>query len=165
MRSTSRNRIRIRTIAGAAAFALALAGCADEQADTVDAEVEDPTDPADESDPAGESEADTTDTSDEADTAEEPEAGVVATDTVEVRNINFEPADIEVALGTTVTWVNEDVVNHTVTSGPAGDPDGMFDEPLSSGGDDATITFDEAGTFDYYCDLHRNMVGSVTVTG
>ncbi len=152
MRSTS----RIRTIAGAAALALALAGCADERTDTAEAEVEDPTDPADESD---------ADTTGEADTAGEPEADGVATDTVEVRNIAFEPADIEVEVGTTVTWVNEDIVNHTVTSGPAGEPDGMFDEPLSSGGDDATITFDDAGTFDYYCDLHRNMIGSVTVTG
>jgi len=158
MRSTS----RIRIIAGAAALALALAGCADGQADTADAEVEDPADPAD---PADESEADTTDTPDETDTAEEPGTGVVATDTVEVRNIDFGPADIEVEPGTTVTWVNEDIVNHTVTSGPAGDPDGLFDEPLSSGGDDVTITFDDAGTFDYYCDLHRNMIGSVTVTG
>jgi len=155
MRSTS----RIRTIAGAAALALALAGCADERTDTAEAEVEDPTDPTD---PADESDADTTG---EADTAGEPEADGVATDTVEVRNIAFEPADIEVEVGTTVTWVNEDIVNHTVTSGPAGEPDGMFDEPLSSGGDDATITFDDAGTFDYYCDLHRNMIGSVTVTG
>jgi plastocyanin len=36
---------------------------------------------------------------------------------------------------------------------------------LASGGDDATVTFGEAGTFDYHCDLHRTMVGTVTVTG
>jgi plastocyanin len=98
-----------------------------------------------------------------ADTAVDDDA--TSTETVEARNISFEPADIEVAVGTTVTWVNADVVNHTVTSGPAGDPDGMFDESLASGGDDATVTFGEAGTFDYHCDLHRTMVGTVTVTG
>lgn len=145
MRSTS----RLSTIAATVALALALAGCAGGQADTADAEVE----PAAVADEAGEPDADAG-----------PDADA-ATDTVEARNIDFEPADIEVEVGTTVTWTNEDIVNHTVTSGPAGDPDGVFDEPLASGGDDVTVTFDEPGTFAYHCDLHRNMVGSVTVTG
>ncbi len=160
---------RIRTIASAGALALVLAGCADEQADTADAEAEQPDEPADEPD------ADTTDTTDEPDADEpdasdpagDPEVGAdgVATDTVEARNLAFEPADIEVEVGTTVTWANEDSVDHTVTSGPVGDPDGVFDEPLASGADDVAVTFDESGTFDYYCDIHRSMVGSVTVPG
>lgn len=159
MRSTS----RIRTVASAGALALALAGCADQQADTADAEAEQPGETADEPD-VDEPDADGPD---ESDPADEPDADAdgVATDTVEVRDIDFQPADIEVEVGTTVTWANEDSVDHTVTSGPVGDPDGVFDEPLASGGDDVAVSFDEPGTFDYYCDVHRSMVGSVTVSG
>jgi plastocyanin len=100
------------------------------------------------------------------DTDVEARAGeAVATDAVEARNINFEPADIEVEVGTTVTFTNLDIVRHTVTSGAPGEPDGLFDLDLSDQGDEVTFTFDEAGTYPYYCDLHRTMVGTVTVTG
>jgi plastocyanin len=138
---------RFRAVAGAAALTIGLTGCAADEDDGDEAAIEQPTD------------EDTDEDADEAD------GDAAATDTVRVRDIDFDPADIEVTAGTTVTWVNEDVVDHTVTSGPAGDPDGLFDEELASEGEDATVTFGEAGTFVYHCDLHRNMVGSVTVTG
>jgi plastocyanin len=149
----------LRSVAIASALAVALTACGGaEQTGTADADIEAPAD-----DEAADDEPSDADASEDDDAAMDGDA--TSTDTVEARNINFEPADIEVAVGTTVTWVNADIVNHTVTSGPAGDPDGMFDESLDSGGDDATVTFDEAGSFDYYCDLHRSMVGTVTVTG
>jgi plastocyanin len=151
---------RLRSPAIAVVLGLALTACASETTDTVDADVEEPvTDDAEATEDAEANDADT-----ETDDAEAEGDDAVATDEVVARNINFEPADIEVEAGTTVTWVNEDSVDHTVTSGPAGDPDGMFDEPLQSDGDDVTVTFDEAGTFAYYCDLHRTMIGTVTVT-
>lgn len=86
-------------------------------------------------------------------------------ETVQLRNINFVPAELSVAVGTTVTFVNEDLVRHTVTSGEPGDPDGRFDHSLDSQGEEVEITFDEPGTFVYFCDLHRNMTGTVTVDG
>jgi plastocyanin len=160
-----RTPFRLRGPAIAVVLGLALSACASETTDTVEADAEEPvTEDAE----ATDTDSDTDDTDDaEIDDADDADAegdGAVATDEVVARNINFEPADIEVEAGTTVTWVNEDIVNHTVTSGPAGDPDGMFDEPLQSDGDDVTVTFDEAGTFAYYCDLHRTMIGTVTVT-
>jgi plastocyanin len=157
-----RTPFRLRGPAIAVVLGLALSACASETTDTVEADAEEPvTDDAE----ATDADSDTDDAEiDDADDADAEGDGAVATDEVVARNINFEPADIEVEAGTTVTWVNEDIVNHTVTSGPAGDPDGMFDEPLQSDGDDVTVTFDEAGTFAYYCDLHRSMIGTVTVT-
>jgi plastocyanin len=93
-----------------------------------------------------------------------PEDEPATTDAeVEAVNIAFSPESLTVAVGTTVTWTNQDVVRHTVTSGEPGDPDGTFDEPLDAEGDTATVTFDEPGTFVYHCDLHRNMTGEVVV--
>jgi plastocyanin len=98
---------------------------------------------------------------DDGDVGEDDDAATDDAD-VEVRNLAFEPAQVTVAVGTTVTWSNADVVRHTVTSGDPGDPDGAFDEPLAAGGT-ASVTFDEPGTFVYFCDLHRNMTGEVVV--
>jgi plastocyanin len=154
----------LRSVAIASALVVALTACGGtEQTESADADVAEPTDDEAADEPSDADADESSDVGEDDDAAVDGDA--TSTDTVEARNINFEPADIEVAVGTTVTWVNADIVNHTVTSGPAGDPDGMFDESLDSGGDDATVTFDEAGTFDYYCDLHRSMVGTVTVTG
>jgi plastocyanin len=86
-----------------------------------------------------------------------------AAGTVEAVNIAFEPTRISVPVGATVTWTNQDVVRHTVTSGAPGAADGSFDEPLDGEGGTATVTFDEPGSYAYYCDLHPNMTGEVDV--
>jgi plastocyanin len=78
---------------------------------------------------------------------------------VSMEGIAFEPADVTVAVGDTVTWTNNDSVPHDVTadSFSSGEPGGM------SGGDTFEHTFDEAGTFDYVCTVHPGMEGSVVV--
>ncbi len=71
----------------------------------------------------------------------------------------YSPARVEVAIGTTVTWVNRTELAHTVTgssvqyedSGPIGP------------GESWSQTFLEAGTFDYVCAPHPFMMGSVVV--
>jgi nitrite reductase (NO-forming) len=80
----------------------------------------------------------------------------------------FVPAEISVPAGSTVTWTNDDTTIHTVVEGSA--------ETASSGatpGFDSSIiapkatfehTFDTAGDFNYYCNLHPFMTGKVTVT-
>lgn len=88
-----------------------------------------------------------------------------STHDVRIRNVAFSPTRVEVAVGDTVRWQNADVVRHTVTSGPPGSPDGRFDEPLGPDGAQATITFDEPGTYAYHCDLHRTMTAEVVVAG
>ena len=75
------------------------------------------------------------------------------------------PYEISVAVGTTVTWINDDITIHTVTSGsPNGGANGLFDSELIMSGETFEITFNDAGTFDYYCIVHPWMAGIVNVS-
>ena len=101
-----------------------------------------------------------------------PEAAPVPL-TVNADMVNFTHMDLTVEVGTTVLWTNLDRVQHTVTSGNPSDPDpgSLFD----SGSDFADwvvqggmyfFTFNEAGTFPYYCRVHgASMSATITVTG
>jgi manganese oxidase len=96
----------------------------------------------------------------EADETDEAPAGDAD---VVTRDFAFEPQAVTVAAGTTLTWTNEDTVAHTVTSGAPGAADGGFDERLEAEGDEVSVTFSDAGTFSYFCELHPNMTGEVVV--
>ena len=81
----------------------------------------------------------------------------------------FQPNPVQVSVGDTVTWTNDDTQPHTVTSGQNGQPDGKFDSspnfnPLLAPGQTFEHTFTEAGQYPYYCALHPNMVGTVSVS-
>jgi plastocyanin len=83
----------------------------------------------------------------------------------------YAPNPVEVNIGDSVTWINDDLTSHTATSGtPSSGSTGMFggtdDSPEIIGpeGDTQSFTFDEAGEFEYYCTLHPSMVGTVVVT-
>jgi amicyanin len=80
------------------------------------------------------------------------------TNEVAIENFAFSPATIKVKKGTTVTWTNNDSVEHTIT-GDSGGPD----SELIGQGDTYTFTFNETGTFDYHCKPHPSMVGKVIV--
>lgn len=84
---------------------------------------------------------------------------------VEMVGTSFSPGTIEVEVGTTVTWVNNSSVIHTVTSGSNGESDGTFDSGNVAPGEEFSYTFNEVGEFDYFCIPHVNsgMVGTVTV--
>jgi len=74
------------------------------------------------------------------------------------------PNDINIAVGDTVTWSNDDTAAHTVTSGnPADGPDLIFDSSLFMAGTSFSHTFDTEGTFDYFCMVHPWMQGNVIV--
>lgn len=75
----------------------------------------------------------------------------------------FSPSSMTVPVGTTVTWVNKDSYNHTVTSGASRTPDGKFDSGNLGGNGTFSHKFDAAGTYNYYCKLHSNMSASITV--
>jgi plastocyanin len=77
---------------------------------------------------------------------------------VEMRDLAFAPATLEVAVGTTVTWTNNDTVPHTATA-----EDGSFDTGQLDTGQSGEVTFDTPGTFAYVCLFHPNMAGTVTV--
>jgi len=88
-------------------------------------------------------------------------------DPVEATIVNFAfmPSTIEVASGSSVTWINLDSAPHTVTSGSPDAPDGRFDSGLLEEGETFEMTFDEAGTYEYFCDRHPRMRGQITVSG
>jgi len=75
---------------------------------------------------------------------------------VEIHQFKFVPAEIEVAVGSTVTFTNLDLVPHTATG------DG-FDTGTLKKGESKEITFSEAGDFPYLCTLHRHMKGRLRV--
>jgi len=79
---------------------------------------------------------------------------------VSIEDNYFDVADIAVEPGTTVIWTNEGQVPHTVTA-----DDGSFDSEELNPGDTYIVTFLGSGTVSYYCEIHPEMVGSVTVGG
>ncbi|HTH01838.1 MAG TPA: cupredoxin domain-containing protein [Vicinamibacterales bacterium] len=73
-------------------------------------------------------------------------------------NRAFNPAELDVAVGTTVTWTNTDSTAHTTTSDGAGWNSGTL-QPRAQ----FSTTFSNAGTFRYHCSIHPDMVGTVVV--
>ena len=75
-----------------------------------------------------------------------------------IRSLKFGSGPLQVATGTTVVWVNEDVVAHSVTS-----EDSTFDSGLIQPGARWARVFASAGTFSYVCTPHPFMRGRVVV--
>lgn len=79
----------------------------------------------------------------------------------------YSPNEITVEVGTTVTWTNDDVTLHTVSSGTVADlvgtMDGLFDSGFLAEGETFSYTFDEVGEFPYFCQPHPWMQGTVIV--
>lgn len=94
-----------------------------------------------------------------------PVIGVPALNpTVMISGNQFNPASITVPIGTTVTWVNGDPVDHTVTSPPPGMAQtvGAFDGQVPPGAT-FVFTFNAPGQFQYFCRIHPEMRGTVNV--
>ena len=81
--------------------------------------------------------------------------------TVSIQNFFFSPANMTVAPGTTVTWVNNGQAPHTAT---ATNPSGVFDSGTLQPGQSYSFTFKQPGTYAYYCRIHPDMTGTVTVS-
>ena len=78
----------------------------------------------------------------------------------------FIPYVVTIDVGTTVTWSNDDIAAHTVTSGNKDDgPDGVFGSSLFRAGDTFEHTFDVAGEYPYFCMVRPWMAGVVIVEG
>lgn len=76
---------------------------------------------------------------------------------------NFQLENLTVNAGTTVTWTNQDGAPHTATSGTPSSPSGVWDSGILSQTGQYSFTFAETGTFQYFCDIHNSMRGTVTV--
>jgi plastocyanin len=78
---------------------------------------------------------------------------------VSIKDMQFQPAAIEVQAGDTVTWTNNDDRDHTVVA-----DDGSFKSDNISAGGKFVYKFTKAGKFSYACSYHPRMKGTVTVT-
>jgi plastocyanin len=84
---------------------------------------------------------------------------------VYMRHELFSPTRIQVVLGTTVTWTNQDTVPHNVTLSPVVmSSSNNWESELLYPGQSFSYTFASQGTFQYHCQEHPGMVGVVIVT-
>ena len=81
----------------------------------------------------------------------------------EETNRCYVPSSITINPGKQVTWVNEDSAFHSVTSGFYDAPTNLFDSGYLDPFESFTVTFEESGTYDYFCTLHPWMDGQVIV--
>ena len=85
-------------------------------------------------------------------------APVSGSTAVDIVDLAFEPADVQVTTGTTVTWSNTGVAPHSATA-----KDGSFDSGILETGGSFEHTFTAPGTFAYLCQVHPDMTGTIEV--
>lgn len=79
---------------------------------------------------------------------------------VRIIDFAFQPATLTVAAGTTVTWSNSGLARHTVAAA-----DGSVISSEIASGASYKRTFNTPGTYQYYCDIHPEMIATIGVTG
>lgn len=83
------------------------------------------------------------------------------TERVDIVNFEFEPETLTIQVGTTVTWENTASTSHTSNSDEA-----LWGSGTLNQGDEFSFTFEEAGTFSYFCTFHPDaMKGTIVVEG
>lgn len=87
----------------------------------------------------------------------------------------YDPPELTIMVGDTITWTNDDREGHTVTSGDGagrfdwmgsknlGESDGIFDSGRFMPEESWSYTFEEEGAFNYFCVIHPWMEGIVFV--
>ncbi len=78
---------------------------------------------------------------------------------VEIADFAFGPDTVTIPVGGSITWTNNDSALHTAT---AMDREGLQSGTLNQG-DSFTQVFDTAGTYEYFCEFHPNMSGTIIV--
>ncbi len=77
---------------------------------------------------------------------------------VKIDNFTFAPQRLTVKAGTTVTWINEDDIPHTVSSSAK-----LFKSKALDTDDKFSFTFTTPGAYEYFCSLHPHMTGMILV--
>ena len=85
-------------------------------------------------------------------------AGTKDATTVAMKDIQFEPKNLEVKVGQTVTWVNEDDVEHNAVAN-----EGEFKSELFGRAGTYDYKATQPGTIEYVCTVHPGMDGTLTV--
>ena len=88
-------------------------------------------------------------------TTTETQTSVIGNKVV-IENFTFNPSELQIKVGETVTWTNMDSAPHTVNSD-------LFNSDTLNNGDSFSFTFDKAGTYDYICGIHPAMKGKIVV--
>ena len=78
--------------------------------------------------------------------------------TLEIRDFDYFPRDLTVAVGTSLTWINRDAAPHDAT-----DEAGHWGTGLLNQGESATLTFDGPGFYQYFCTIHPDMKATLAV--
>lgn len=78
--------------------------------------------------------------------------------TITISNMAYSNPNLQVVMGTKVTWVNNDNMIHTVTS-----DNSSFDSGDIAYNGSYSYTFNTAGTYAYHCKYHSSMTGVVVV--
>jgi plastocyanin len=81
-----------------------------------------------------------------------------AANPVTIDNFSFAPSRIEIHAGTQVTWINKDDVPHTVVS-----VDRKFRSQALDTDETFSFTFQDPGTYGYFCSVHPKMTGKIIV--
>jgi len=91
-----------------------------------------------------------------------PWSAAAGSETVQMRDFAFSMPALQVAVGDTVTWTNEDKALHdaTTTQAPV-----KFASPYLKTGESWSYTFTAPGVYSYVCSLHPKMVASITAIG
>ena len=82
-----------------------------------------------------------------------------ATATVTITDGRFDPRQVTIAVGGSVTWVNRDLTDHTVAFLSAN----VIGSPRIGKAGSYTRSFDAPGEYRYYCSIHNEMKGTVVV--
>jgi len=85
---------------------------------------------------------------------------VASADEIVIQNYAYHPANLTVRAGTTITVVNRDMTQHTLTAN-----DGAFDTGTLQPGQTKRLTLRRPGTFPYHCQFHAFMTGTIRVIG
>ena len=94
-------------------------------------------------------------------TDQRPAAAATQSATVSMKDNLFWPAEVVVAAGTTVTWVNDEWTTYETHDVNA--MNGSFYSDVFGAGGSFSVTFWETGAYGYYCSLHEGMYGTVYV--
>jgi plastocyanin len=82
----------------------------------------------------------------------------VAETEVKIDNFAFAPQRVVVKAGTSVIWINDDDIPHTVASSAK-----LFKSNALDTKDKFSFTFTTAGAYEYFCSLHPHMTGTIVV--
>jgi Icc protein len=77
---------------------------------------------------------------------------------ITIDNFSFAPRETVVSIGAAVTWTNKDDVPHNIVATSR-----QFRSPVLDTDEQFSHSFDQAGTYEYYCSLHPKMIGHIVV--